>query len=412
VERIAALDIGKAELTACVRTPDEDKPGRRRQVIRTYRTMTAGLMVLLDWLTSERVTRVIMEATSDYWKPVYYLLETAGLQVWLVNARHVKGVPGRRKSDAIDSAWLAKVGECELVRPSFVPPPPIRRLRDLTRYRTSLVRERTREAQRLEKTLEDAGIKLTVVASEILGVSSRAIIGALIAGQRDPRVLAELAKGQLRGKRAELVEALTGRFTDHHAFLCQQMLDHIGYLDEQVDALNTHVEQAIEPFRDRVKQLDTICGIATTTAQRLLAEIGADMSVFPTPAHLTAWAHAAPRPRSSAGKTKHAGTGKGNPWLAGVLGEITATVARSHTFLGTRHRRLAARRGKRRAIVATSRHLLVIAWHLLSDPAANDTFHDLGPDYHLSRLDTAKRTRSLIHQLQQLGHKVTLEPAV
>lgn len=411
VERIAALDIGKAELTACVRTPDEAKAGRRRQVIRTYRTMTAGLMVLLDWLTSERVTRVIMEATSDYWKPVYYLLEAAGVEVWLVNARHVKGVPGRRKSDAIDAAWLAKVGECELIRPSFVPPSPIRRLRDLTRYRTSLVRERTREAQRLEKTLEDAGIKLTVVASEVLGVSSRAIIAALIGGQRDPRVLAELAKGQLRGKRAELVEALTGRFTDHHAFLCQHMLDHIGHLDTQIDVLDTRVEEAIEPFRDRVEQLDTIYGIATTAAQRLIAEIGVDMSVFPTPAHLTAWAHTAPRPRSSAGKTKHGGTGKGNPWLAGVLGEITATIARSHTFLGTRHRRLAARRGKRRAIVATSRHLLVIAWHLLSDPTGKTTFHDLGPDYHLTRVDTAKRTRSLIHQLQQLGHTVTLETA-
>jgi transposase len=297
------------------------------------------------------------------------------------------------------------------VRPSFVPPEPIRRLRDLTRYRTNLVRERTREAQRLEKILEDAGIKLTVVASQILGVSSRAIIAALIAGERNPRVLADLALGQLRGKRSELVEALTGRFSDHHAVLCQQMLNHIDHLDGQVATLDRHIEQAIEPFRDRLEQLDTVYGIATTAAQRLIAEIGVDMSVFPTPGHLTAWAHTAPRPRTSAGKTKGGSTGKGNPWLAGVLGEITATIARSQTYLGARHRRLAARRGKQRAIVATSRHLLTIAWHLLSDPAAEATFHDLGPDYHLTRLDTAKRTRSLIHQLQQLGHKVTLEPA-
>jgi transposase len=284
-------------------------------------------------------------------------------------------------------------------------------LRDLTRYRTSLVRERTREAQRLEKILEDAGIKLTVIASEILGVSSRAIIAALIAGERNPRVLADLAKGKLRGKRAELIEALTGRFSGHHAFLCQQMLTHIDHLDRQVTTLDKQVEQAIQPFRDRLKQLDTVYGIAITTAERLIAEIGVDMTVFPTPAHLTAWAHNAPRPRSSAGKTKHGRTGKGNPWLAGVLGEITATIARSPTFLGARHRRLAARRGTRRAIVATSRHVLVIAWHLLSDPTAKAAFRDLGPDYHLTRLNTAKRTRSLVHQLQQLGHKVTLEPA-
>lgn len=412
VDRIAAVDIGKAEMTACVRVPDVDRPGRRRQTIRTYRTTTGGVMLLLDWLTEQQVTRVIMEATSDYWKPVYYLLEAAEVcEVWLVNARHVKGVPGRRKTDTIDAAWLAKVGECELVRPSFVPPEPIRHLRDLTRYRTSLVRERTRQAQRLEKTLEDAGIKLSTVASQILGASSRAIIAALIAGERSPHALADLAKGQLRGKRTDLIEALTGRFTDHHAFLCQHMLDHITTLDTQIAALDTRIAQAAEPYAHRVGQLDSIHGIAPTTAYRLIAELGVDMTVFPTPGHLTAWAHTAPRPRSSAGKTRHGSTGKGNPWLAGVLGEITATIARSPTFLGARHRRLTARRGTRRAIVATSRHLLVIIWHLLSDPTAQTTFHDLGPDYHLTRLDTTKRTRSLIHQLQQLGHTVTLQPA-
>jgi transposase len=411
VERIAGIDIGKATLSVTIRVP---QPGsaRRRQVTRTYPTMTGALLTMADWLAGEGITRVVMEATCDYWKPVYYLLEAAGsFEVWLVNAYHVKGVPGRRKSDNIDSAWLAKVGECELVRPSFVPPAPIRELRDLTRYRTSLVRDRTRIAQRLEKILEDAGIKLTVVASEILGASSRAIIGALAGGERDPIVLAELAKARLRNKRHELVEALTGRFTDHHGFLCRQMLDHIAALDEDISIMDTEIGRATETWRPRITQLVSVPGISDITADRVIAEIGVDMNVFPTPEHLTAWAAMAPRPRSSAGKTKHGSTGKGNRHLAGVLGEIVATVARSNTFLGARHRRLAARRGKRRAIVATSRHLLIIIWHLLNDPTATTTFNDLGPDYHLTRLDPAKRTRQLIHQLEQLGHKVNLEPA-
>lgn len=411
VERIAGIDIGKAELSVTIRVPQPNS-NRRRQVSRTYATMTGALMTMADWLAAEGITRVVMEATCDYWKPVYYLLEAAGcFEVWLVNAYHVKGVPGRRKSDNIDSAWLAKVGECELVRPSFVPPAPIRRLRDLTRYRSSLVRDRTRVAQRLEKILEDAGIKLTVVASEILGASSQAIIGALAEGERDPGVLAELAKASLRTKRHALTEALTGRFTDHHGFLCRQMLDHIAVLDEQITIMDTEIDRATEPYRQRTAQLVTVPGISTITANRLIAEIGIDMSIFPTPEHLSAWAAMAPRPRSSAGKTKHASTGKGNRHLAGVLGEIVATIARSNTFIGARHRRLAARRGKRRAIVATSRHLLIIIWHLLNDPTATNTFNDLGPDYHLTRLDPAKRTRHLIHQLEQLGHKVHLDTA-
>jgi transposase len=409
VDRIAGIDIGKAVLSVTIRTPQGDST-RRRQVTRTYATMTNALLTMADWLAAEGVTRVVMEATGDYWKPVFYLLEAAEVfQVWLVNAQHVKGVPGRRKSDNIDSAWLAKVGECELVRPSFIPPAPIRQLRDLTRYRTSLVRDRTRAAQRLEKILEDAGIKLTVVASEILGSSSRAIISALSDGERDPAVLAELAKARLRGKRAELIEALTGRFSDHHGFLCRQMLAHITTLDAQITTMDTAIEEATTPHEPHINQLTTVPGVSDITARRLIAEIGTDMNAFPTAQHLTAWARMAPRPRSSAGKTRHGSTGKGNRYLAGVLGEITATIARTPTHLGARHRRLAARKGKRRAIVATSRHLLIIIWHLLSDPTA--TFHDLGPDYHLSRLDPTKRTRNLIHQLEQLGHTVHLTPA-
>lgn len=410
VERIAGIDIGKANLTCCVRIPDPGRAGRRKQTVRTYTTMTGQLHRLADWLTEQQVTRVVMEGTSDYWKPVFYLLEAAGFEVWLVNAYQVKGVPGRRKTDAIDAAWLAQVGECELVSPSFVPPPPIRRLRDLTRYRTTQVREHTREVQRLEKLLEDAGIKLSVVASSIVGVSGRAMLAALIAGQRDPLVLAELAKGKLRRKRADLIEALTGRFEAHHAFLCQQMLTHLDQLQAHIAELEDRINLELEPYRAQLAQLDSVYGIAETAAARLIAELGVEMSVFPTAQHLTSWARTAPRTRQSGATTKGATTGKGNPWLAEVLGEIATAIARSPTHLGNRHRRLAARRGKLRAIVATSRHVLTICWHLLSDPTHTTVFHDLGPDYHLTRTNTNQRTRQLVRQLQALGHHVTLTP--
>jgi transposase len=411
VERIAGIDIGKASLTCCVRIPDPGRAGRRKQTVRTYTTMSAQLWRLADWLTETQVTRVVMEGTSDYWKPVFYLLEAAGFDVWLVNAHQVKGVPGRRKTDAIDAAWLAQIGECELVSPSFVPPAPIRRLRDLTRYRTVVVREHTRQVQRLEKLLEDAGIKLSVVASSIVGVSGRAMLSALIAGQRDPLVLADLAKGKLKRKRADLIEALTGRFDEHHAFICGQMLTHLGQLETQTAQIEQRINAELEPYRPQLAQLDSIYGIAETAAARLIAELGVDMSVFPTAQHLTSWARTAPRTRQSGAATKGGTTGKGNPWLAEVLGEIASGIARSNTYLGTRHRRLAARRGKLRAIVATSRHVLTIIWHLLSDPTHQTQFHDLGPDYHLTRTNTTQRTRNLVRQLQALGHHVTLTPA-
>lgn len=411
VERIAGIDIGKAEVTCCVRIPDPGRAGRRKQTIRTYTTMTAQLHRLADWLTENQVTRVVMEATSDYWKPVFYLLEAAGFEVRLVNAHQVKGVPGRRKTDAIDAAWLAQIGECELVSPSFVPPPPIRRLRDLTRYRTTLVREHTREVQRLEKLLEDAGIKLSVVASSIVGASGRAMLTALINGQRDPLALADLAKGKLKRKRAALIEALTGRFDEHHAFLCRQMLTRLDQLETQTAQLDERINLELEPYRPQLAQLDSIYGIADTAAARLIAELGVDMSIFPTAQHLGSWARTAPRTRQSGTTTKGGTTGKGNPWLAEVLGEIASAIARSNTHLGTRHRRLAARRGKLRAIVATSRHVLTISWHLLSDPTHQTVFHDLGPDYHLTRTNTTQRTRQLVRQLQNLGHHVTLTPA-
>jgi transposase len=293
--------------------------------------------------------------------------------------------------------------------PSFVPPKPIRRLRDLTRYRRSLIRDRTREKQRLEKLLEDAQIKLSVVASDIHGVSGRAILAALIDGQRDPVVLAELARGRLRAKIGPLREALTGHFTDHHALLCTTMLHRIDALTDDIAELTTAIEAAISPYAAQVAQLDAIPGVGTVCAQEIIAEIGVDMSVFPTAAHLASWARFAPRAHQSAGKTKPSKTGKGNPWLASTLGDITAVLARSRTFLGERYRRLSRHRGKLRAVVATGNSLLTIVWHLLADPDAR--FHDLGPDFHDTRYHR-RHQHNLIRQLERItGQKVTLTAA-
>jgi transposase len=408
VERVAALDIGKAGLVACIRVPHERTPGRRRQEVTEYATTTGALLQLADQLRHLQVTRVAMEATSDYWKPVFYLLEAEGFECWLLNATHVKNVPGRPKTDKLDAVWLAKVVERGMCAPSFVPPKPIRRLRDLTRYRRSLIRDRTREKQRLEKLLEDAQIKLSVVASDMFGVSGRAILAALIAGQRDPAVLAELARGRLRTKISQLREALTGHFDDHHALLCAKMLDRVDALTTDIDELSAAIEIAIDPYAAQVAQLDEVTGIGARCAQEIIAEIGVDMTVFPTAAHLASWARFAPRANQSAGKTKPATTGKGNPWLASTLGEITAVLARSDTFLGERYRRLSRRRGKLRAIVATSNSLLTVIWHLLADPTTS--YHDLGADFHDTRYHQ-RHQHNLIHQLERVtGQKVTLTP--
>ncbi|GAB3831805.1 IS110 family transposase [Dactylosporangium cerinum] len=297
VERVAALDIGKASLMACIRVPNERTVGRRRQEVTEYATTTGALLRLADRLRELGVTRVAMEATSDYWKPVFYLLEAEGLQCWLLNATHVKNVPGRPKTDKLDAVWLAKVVERGMCAPSFVPPKPIRRLRDLTRYRRSLIRDRTREKQRLEKLLEDAQIKLSVVASDMFGVSGRAILAALIAGHRDPVVLAELARGRLRSKISQLREALTGHFQDHHALLCAKMLDRVDAMTADIAEVSTAIEAAIRPYEAQVNQLDEVTGIGVTCAQELIAELGVDMTVFPTAAHLASWARFAPRHR-------------------------------------------------------------------------------------------------------------------
>jgi transposase len=351
-----------------------------------------------------------MEATSDYWKPVFYLLEAEGFACWLLNARAVKHAPGRPKTDKLDAVWLAKVTEKGMCRPSFVPPKPIRQLRDLTRYRRTLVRERTREKQRCEKLLEDAQIKLSSVMSDLFGVSGRLILDALIAGQRNPRALADLAKGSLRGKIDVLTEALTGHFEDHHGYLCRMMLDRVDDLTARVEELTGRIEELIAPFAHQVTQLDEVTGIGPVAAQDVIAEIGVTMTpVFPTAPHLVSWAKRAPIDKQSAGRNKGGRTGKGNPWLGGVLGEIVAGIARTDTFLGARYRRLAHRRGKHKAIVAVSNSVLTIIWHLLADPEAR--YHDLGADFHLNKINKQRRERDLIRQLEHLtGQKVTLHP--
>jgi transposase len=409
-QRICAIDIGKAGLVACVRTPHPDRPDRRVQQVREYATVTPALLGLADWLRVEQVALVAMEATSDYWKPVFYLLEAEGFECWLLNARHVKNVPGRPKTDRLDAVWLAKVVERGMCSPSLVHPKPIRQLRDVTRYRRSLIREQTREYQRLEKLLEDAQIKLTSVISGLDTVSGRRMLQAMIDGQRDPRVLAQMACGSMRRKIPVLREALTGHFEDHHAFLCRRMLNRIDTLAVDIAALDTRIEQLIAPFAQAAARLDEITGVGERAAQELVAEIGVNMTVFPTAAHLVSWAKFAPIEASSAGRKKSGSTGKGNPWLAGTLGEIVAAAARTDTFLGERYRRLVRRRGKKRAVVAVGNSVLTIIWHLLSDPGAR--YHDLGADYHQSRLDKGRRQRDLIRQLEHLtGQKVTLQPA-
>ncbi len=351
VERIAALDIGKAALTACVRVPHEDKPGARRQQVRTYAALTPALLELRDWLTCQGVTRVVMEATSAYWKPPFYLLED-GIECWVVNARDVKNVPGRPKTDRLDAVWLAKLAERGMLRPSFIPSRPQRQLRDLTRYRRTLTQERTREKQRAEKLLEDAQVKLSSVISDIFGASGRAMLAALISGQRNPHELACLARGSMRAKTSVLQEALTGHFTDHHAFMLTMMLARVDALTAQIDTLTTRIEEAIAPYAAQVAQLDDIPGIGVIAAQDLIAEIGTDMSRFPTPGHLVSWAKFAPRARQSSGRSKAASTGKGNPWLGGTLGEAAISAARTRTFLASRYKRIVRRRGKKRALEA------------------------------------------------------------
>jgi len=410
IARVAALDIGKAELVCCVRVPDPKGGSRRVQEVTTYSTMTRSLQVMADRLLDLGVTRVVMETTSSYWKPPFYLLEAHGFQTWLVNARDVKNLPGRPKTDRLDAVWLCKVAERQMLRPSFVPPVPIRRLRDLTRYRIALVSDQGREKNRVEKLLEDAQIKLSVVASDIFGISGRDMMAALIKGERNPQVLAQMARSRMRTKIPQLEEAFVGYFTDHHRFLLAKMLARIDALDADIADVETKIEAQIAPFADAVARLDEIPGVGATAAAVIIAEVGVDMTRFPTPAHLSSWARFAPGVKESAGRKKGTGaTGHGDRYLARALGEAAVGASKTDTFLGERYRRIARRRGKKKAIVAVGRSILVITWYLLSDPETR--YHDLGSGYYDSRINPERKKRNHIRELEALGYKVTLQPA-
>jgi transposase len=431
LERVCAIDVAKDSGKVCLRLPAAS--GRRVSRVWDVPARMRAVIELGDELAEQRVQAVTVESTSDYWRIWFYLLEARGLTVQLVNARDVKNVPGRPKTDKLDAVWLAKLTEKGLLRPSFVPPAEIRELRDYTRLRVDLTRERTRHWQRLEKLLEDALIKVTAVASKIDTLSVRDMLEALIAGERDPRRLAALAHGRMKTKNAALVEALSGRFDAHHAELARILLDQIDQLTEQVDQLTDRIGPLIAAIPaaqgvdddgrtgptagtgpgslrlPAVDRLDEITGIGRSTAQLLIAEIGLNMQVFPTAGHLVSWAKLCPRAIQSGATSRAGKTGKGNPYLKGALGDAAAAAAKTDTFLGERYRRIVKRRGKIKALVAVARSILVIVWQLLTDPAAR--FHDLGAHYYNTRVDTERRTRNHIHQLEALGYTVSLTPA-
>ena len=433
LERVAAVDVAKASGMVCTRVPREDQPGKRRTRVWQVDAATSAILELADHLVGEGIEKVTLESTSDYWRIWFYLLESAGLSVQLVRAQDVKQAPGRPKSDKLDAVWLAKLTERGMLRPSFVPPVEIRQLRDYTRLRTDLTRERTRHYCRLEKLLEDALIKVSAVASKLDTLSVRDMLEALIGGERDPQVLASLARGRMKAKRDRLVEALTGKFDDHHAELARMLLDQIDTLTAQIGKLTTRIEELIAaipaaqgvdadgttgptaglgaraPVLPAVDRLDEVTGIGREAAQAIIAEVGLHMSVFPTPAHLVSWAKISPRTVQSGARSRAGRTGKGNPYLKGILGEAAAAAGKTDTFLGERYRRQARRRGKLKAQVAVARSILVIVWHLLADRTTR--YHDLGAGYYTSRIDKNRKTRNHIRQLEALGYTVTLAQA-
>ena len=458
MQRVCAIDVAKDSGKVCVRLPAESGSGRRVSKVWDVPARTKAVIELGDHLACQGIQKVTLESTSDYWRIWFYLLEARGLDVQLVNARDVKNVPGRPKTDKLDSVWLAKLTEKGLLRPSFVPPKQIRVLRDYTRLRVDLTAERTRYWQRLEKLLEDALIKITAVASRIDTLSVRDMVEALIAGQRSPRILAGLARGRMKLKHADLVEALTGQFDDHHAELARMILDQIDTLTARIDTLTARIDTELatmpgtadpgpdpdpddpgprpngqaEPAPvtsvghdtasttvgqwtvprsalDLVDILDEIPGVGRHNAQAIIAEIGLDMSRFPTAGHLVSWAKLCPRTIQSGAKSSAGKTGKGNRYLRAVLGDAAAGAAKTQTFLGDRYRRIIKRRGKLKALVAVARSILVIIWNLLAHPGL--PYHDLGVDYHDKRIDTERRTRTHVRQLEALGYTVTLTAA-
>jgi transposase len=402
VERPAALDVHKEQVTACVRVPAGD--GSREQHVAEFSTTVAGLLTLSDWLTAFGVTQVVMEATGVYWKPIWAILEDA-FECLLVNARHVKQVPGR-KTDVKDAEWLCQLAEAGLLRASFVPPKPIRALRNLTRYRKTQIQERAREANRLHKALEDTGIKLDCVASNILGKSGRAMLDALVNGTTDPVILAELAKGRMRAKLPALKEALEGRFDHLHGVWIGAILGHIDFLDGQIASLTDAIGEQIAPFDQAVELLCTIPGVQRRTAEVIIAEIGVDMAIFPTDKQLASWAGQCPGNDQSAGKRRSGKTRNGSKWLDWALEEAAmAAVNTKDVYLAAQYARLRPRRGHKKALGAVKHSILIACWHMLS---TGELYVDLGGDYFRKR-DPQRTTKRLIAQLESLGHKVVLE---
>ncbi|ACU72400.1 transposase IS116/IS110/IS902 family protein [Catenulispora acidiphila DSM 44928] len=425
VGRVAAIDVAKASGMVCTRLPSETKAQRRVQRVWAVAATTDEITALGDHLVCQGVELVVMEATGVFWRPWFYLLEDRGLRVWLVNARDVKNVPSRPKTDKLDAIWLAKLAERGMLRASFVPPEPVRRLRDLTRLRRTLVEERTRYRQRVADVLQDACLKVADPKqglTDLFGMSGRAILAALVAGQRDPKALAALAMGRAVVKTAYLEKALAGRFTAHHGFLVGKLLDLHDRLENDIAELNARIEAMIAeldrtpppddnhpdrlPLLDR---LDEIPGVSREIAADILGETGFDMTVFPTGGHLASWAKLTPRTIQSGARNSHGGTGKGNRWIKGPLGQAAQAAGRTKTFLGARYKRIVKHAPAKKAQVAVARNILEIAWVLINDPDAR--FTDLGPDWHTRRTDETRKTRQHIRELEHLGYTVTLTKA-
>jgi transposase len=401
----AGLDVHKKTVVACVRR--QQPGGRLHKEVRTFGTMTADLLALADWLAHQGVTHVAMESTGVYWKPIWNILE-GPFQLLLVNARHIKQVPGR-KTDVKDSEWIAELLQHGLLKASFVPPAPQRELRELTRQRMQLMHQKANVANRLQKILEDANLKLASVATDVLGLSGRDMLQAIIAGQDNPEVLAELARGKLRAKIPELTVALQGRVTEHHRFVLKLLFDQVTQLEELIARVSARITAVLPaPLVEALPRLVEVPGVGERAAENILAEIGTNMDQFPTAGHLCSWVGMCPGNNESAGKRKSGRTTKGNQWLRATLVQVAWAASHTkETYVAMQYRRLAGRRGKKRALVAVAHTILVILYHLLKKPGA--TYRDLGPNY-LDGLQSQQLTKQLVRRLERLGHKVTLEP--